>query len=559
MALSPDGRMLALAGDTTVSLWNTRSHRLLTVLFNAHRHRYRSSSSLTDVTFSPDGTLLAASTPTGGVQLWDVSRQRAIGKPLVRRGVHAFEFSGDGKVLVTSQERGMLQFWELSSRTIALERRVGFAEQLAVAPNGDTLAIPTGVGVQLWSIRRQAQLGPPLLLGRDASTLSVGFSPDGGRLLVGSQDGSVALWDLDGIHGITHAVGKRTRGWISSLALNPDGTRIAFHESPPFRPNTFDFFWLREPGTLRVLDVDTGHELAALELDATALAFTFDGDRLVAAQDEQLVIVDPGAGSETGTIPVSRPPLSLAASPTENIVATVTDGDPWVTLWDPIALTEIRRLRYPDADFFDSVTFDPSGTTVAAGGASGDIVVWDVATGRRLFVLQPKMTDIFGLAFSPEGKSIAAAGYSASVEVRVVLWNVRTRTEIAVIEFLEAGLPRLSFSPDGRVLMLAASGPLRLWNVRARTELGEPFTPPGQSVGEIVMSLDGSLAASAGGRHVTLWDDLLWDPDLRSLADRLCPIIGRNLTASEWEQFLPGVPYQRTCSEWPSKPSGEYV
>jgi len=39
-----------------------------------------------------------------------------------------------------------------------------------------------------------------------------------------------------------------------------------------------------------------------------------------------------------------------------------------------------------------------------------------------------------------------------------------------------------------------------------------------------------------------------------TLIDRACNLVGRNLTRSEWKQFLPGKSYRRTCDQWPSGP-----
>jgi hypothetical protein len=40
---------------------------------------------------------------------------------------------------------------------------------------------------------------------------------------------------------------------------------------------------------------------------------------------------------------------------------------------------------------------------------------------------------------------------------------------------------------------------------------------------------------------------LLWDLDPASWRARACAVAGRRLTEQEWEDFLPGRPYQPYC------------
>ena len=90
-------------------------------------------------------------------------------------------------------------------------------------------------------------------------------------------------------------------------------------------------------------------------------------------------------------------------------------------LWDVAARKRLvdEPLAVKEGDVA-SVAFSPDGKTIAAGygvdgGVSGGVVLWDVAARKRLVdePLPVKEGDVRSVAFSPDGKTIAA-GYGAT-------------------------------------------------------------------------------------------------------------------------------------------------
>jgi hypothetical protein len=66
--------------------------------------------------------------------------------------------------------------------------------------------------------------------------------------------------------------------------------------------------------------------------------------------------------------------------------------------------------------------------------------------------------------------------------------------------------------------------------------------------GALAFGANGDVLFTAGsGPALTAWDGILWSDDLAAFKRRLCPIVGSELTASEWRKFLPGEPQRPTC------------
>jgi WD40 repeat protein len=169
VALSPDGATLAVAGASwKVSLWDVAHERTLPGQLDA-------GDSITDVAWSPNGSLLAVASEFGGahapgasgalnnkVVVWDVAARNPVGEPLLggASGMSAATFSPDGSILAAGDFSGAIRLWDAETLSTLGDRIVTGSSNVAAlrfSPDGRTLASGHGNGqVQLWDTDPEA-------------------------------------------------------------------------------------------------------------------------------------------------------------------------------------------------------------------------------------------------------------------------------------------------------------------------------------------------------------------------------------------------------------------
>ena len=120
---------------------------------------------------------------------------------------------------------------------------------------------------------------------------------------------------------------------------------------------------------------------------------------------------------------------SLALDPLGKHVASAgSDGE--VILWDMETGKPIRKME--EDTTMVAIAFSPDGNRLASVGIAGEnlptdaritsseVILWDVATGRRLLALPLEQRIVTGVAFSPDGKRIATAGSDHLIRIQTV-------------------------------------------------------------------------------------------------------------------------------------------
>ncbi len=316
---------------------------------------------------------------------------------------------------------------------------------------------------------------------------------------------------------------------VDPLAFSPDGRTLAGNEGSEKR--------------VRLWDVETGKATATITAPGNvSVGFTPDGQALAtgyAGYGAQLW--DVGTGTSTATFPnpvtTGANPLggsgAVAVSPDGKTLASIGNGGgvTSVLLWDVATGKNITKLT-PRSSVLLCLAFSPDGKTIAAGGNGGgvtnqgNVYTWQVATGTPGPTLRLATTDpvkvignkVSSLAFSPDGKTIAGAGFAGPSYLQngaytgTQIWDVTTGTVVSTVT--DTGGGSVAFSPDGATLATTLTGGtgVELWDVAAGKATGtitlptnSAMTAAGTSGAPLAFNPDGKTLAVGVGGTVQLW------------------------------------------------------
>jgi WD40 repeat protein len=154
-----------------------------------------------------------------------------------------------------------------------------------------------------------------------------------------------------------------------------------------------------------------------------------------------------------------------------------------------------------------AAVFSTDGKWLVTGGGepdkSGDVKLWNVATGKVQATFTGHTDFVIAVAIAPDGKSVASAGWDKSVR----WWDVATGKERANLGQHGKTVRCLAFSPDGRFLASGcANETVKLWDLKT-VKLRE--TLKGTGGGSVAFSPDGKTLATGDDEWkptVKLWD-----------------------------------------------------
>jgi WD40 repeat protein len=387
----------------------------------------------------------------------------------------------------------------LFQQTFGLVRLMSASAQVvAVAISRDGTRIVSGSydsTLRLWDARTGAPIGEPLK-GHSGTVRSVAFSPDGARIVSGSSDNTLRLWDARTGAPIGEPLRGHSKG-VSSVAFSPDGARIVSGSGD----NTLRLWDARSGATI-------GEPLKGHSAAIRSVAFSPDGTRIVSGSaDQALRLWEARTGAPIGE-PLkdySGMVTSVAFSPDgARIVSGRSDNT--LRLWDARTGASIGEPLKGHTDRVSSVAFSPDGARIVSGSADNTLRLWDTRSGAPIGEpLKGHSDSVESVAFSPDGTRIVSGSWDSTLR----LWDERTGAPIGEpIKGHTDWVSSVAFSPDGaRIVSGSADSTLLLWDAHSGAPIGEPINGHGDRFTSVAFSPDGARIVS-GSNDNTLrqWD-----------------------------------------------------
>jgi WD40 repeat protein len=486
--------------------------------------------------------LVAVHHARGTVGVYDFTRQswRAIFRPFSSK-LGTLALSPDGLRVAAGEDR------QAMGRTIAVydmaadekgTPRLRWSKQCEACPTvlrfstdgqyliGDAKAFLDG-SIAVWNANTGAEQAPfPRHSKGYVNDLQ--FSPDGKRLASCGVESTIKVFDFERRTVLFPLEGHR--GHVNSLSFSPDGRRLVSGGND---------------GTLRLWDIDSRACLQILRdpynRAIQSVAFASDGETILSTCGGELKLWKAAFHPVAETIETGQELARPALSPDGRWLVT-GEATVWTRTYsepDAIKVWELatRKLRFhlaPDNHQPLALVFSPDGKYFATGGEATNrvIEIWETAkwdsAGTRVkpdFSI-PIDFETGSLAFSPDGTTLAAAGFCMTPEGpsgatnRLAFWEVGSWKRLDILAKAGAASTEksaaatLAFSGDGRRLAVGSrDGWLRLWDFQSEKLLKQVRVSRGDAFGVgISFSADGRWLAAfdIGGSAVHLFelDDL---------------------------------------------------
>ena len=477
---------------------------------------------MNNIIYSPDGSLLGASTLLADQPIMTTVWRTATGEKLFTLPTSIMTFSPDSMRLLTwyvdqNQNLVLTQIdaasgEEIDSIKLKIDNIAGsIGGTISFDWRYSVIRYWDGT-VDVWNTSTEEKVLH--LTEHEDMINSVEYSPDGQYLASADIAGKVKLWqmpakEMQELTKLSSLLTFSHDASVETMAIRSDNRYLATI-SNDYTVTVWDI-----PASISAQEpiLFSAYPLVGHAERISQIIFNRQGTLLAAVSKDGLVRVwDALSGSELLTLVSNKHTRHIAFSPDGTHLVTANDGG-LVQIWDVTPAGEVELLTINDLDGgVNQIAYSPDGSQLATAGSDGQAKIWDAKTGALLTTLSGHQAAVRAVAFSPNGTTLATASNDGTIK----LWETAFGRELASIPAY-ADLPMnpipennnlgLTFTPDGTHLAAVGMSPVpRVWDVAAGKSVmamyGHDYNVPA-----VAMSRDGSQIATVGVEgQVIVWD-----------------------------------------------------
>ncbi|KAG8797552.1 hypothetical protein FRC16_008746, partial [Serendipita sp. 398] len=332
---------------------------------------------------------------------------------------------------------------------------------------------------------------PHMLTGHRGGITSVAGSPDGRRIISGSEDKTIRIWDTETGADIGELLGGHTRA-VNSVAYSPDGRRIISGSSHK---------------AIRIWDAETG----------AAVGVPLGGH--------------------------TRAVNSLVYSPDGRCIISGS-SDKAIRIWDAETGAAVGKPLEGHTAWVRSVAYSPDGRRIISGSDDNTIRIWDAETGAAVGEpLEGHTGAVCSVAYSPDGRRII----SGSSDNTIRIWDAETGATVGEpLEGHTGAVCSVAYSPDGRRIISGSSdNTIRIWDAETGAAVGEPLEGDTDEISSVAYSPDGRrIISGSSDNTIRIWEAETVSTVHDALKGHINPISSNPDSAED--SSLPALSYQTT-------------
>ena len=473
VSFSPDGKMIASgSADGVVIIWNRNGTKIKS--FKAHEKK------ITSLGFSPNSQKLLSGSEDKTLKLWSLKGEEIATFKGHEDEITSFSFSLDGQKVISGSKDKTLKLWNLDGTEIKTFRgHEDSINSVNFSPDGKIIASVSNEMMKLWSLD-----------GKEIKTLNdkgkvVSFSPDGQTIVVQHPDYPFIT--------LRHRDGSFLKLFISpygssqSLVFSRDGQTI------------YSSAFFKQTVNASILQIDTGKtvdfDLTGHRNRVTSLSISPDGKMLASGSEDKTVKLWSleSRKFQTSNRNDVNEVNEVSFSPNGQIVSSVNNSE--VKLWERdgtlkatlpennsdisfnadsqklVSASQLNTLQLwqQGGTFLNSYqgklidgSFSPDGRTIAVV-RNNNTVELSSSDGKLIKILSGHKDKVYQISFSPNGEIIA----TASEDKTIKLWR-RDGTLITSLNRLKK-VSNISFSPDEKTIVTASEDKtIKFWHVNGK-------------------------------------------------------------------------------------------